>query len=500
MKSKIFNIKRIAIIAFTMIMFICAMLASLLINKSIKKTAAADESWSAPSADANGDGYADGTVEVYQLAPNNHWLMMSYVIRTENGKLIVIDGGADSLSSATPSAFTGDLYLTSALRAIAGVKDGEYFEVEAWFLSHAHKDHFNQLARQLEEYSIGTDSNYKINNFYFDFPEFGTSEYTLTNSDQDYLDYFKTHLNAYATKNNITVPSGTTYYDMLNGAVINAAAINAGLTIEIDGVKFDVLQTWDAADITYTGDANNVNNTSVVYQMWVDDTSFLFLGDASEAAVSRLVAKYTTEELTSDYVQMAHHGQDACTVEQYQAMGVTSDNKDQIYLWPTANWIWNSANDSSYPELIPNYNNANGTLHTGETFPDSVPDPTKNIVAGHYSAYPSTQTSVDAWNACLEAQRVAKIKTTVNSYTIEGAQVREKTPEGFRFVTSISKEEKAKYDARDARYGLLVMPAEKVAEGEELTISLTVSGGELTKITPSKHGGVSSQRILTEVW
>ena len=39
-------------------------------------------------------------VELYQLAPNKNALMQSYVIKTKNNKLIVIDGGIDGIGSA----------------------------------------------------------------------------------------------------------------------------------------------------------------------------------------------------------------------------------------------------------------------------------------------------------------------------------------------------------------------------------------------------------------
>ena len=78
---------------------------------------------------------APSPVALYQLAPEKNSLLQSYVIKTENGKLIVIDGGVDGAGKDHPA------YMPAALRAIAGVGEGDYFEVEAWFLSHAHKDH-----------------------------------------------------------------------------------------------------------------------------------------------------------------------------------------------------------------------------------------------------------------------------------------------------------------------------------------------------------------------
>ena len=106
-----------------------------------------------------------GGVELYQLAPEPDSLMMSYVIVTPNRKVIVIDGGIDGRGMNEPP------YLPSAIRAILGLEEGEYFEVEAWFLSHGHWDHFYELAKMLATYK--ESSNNRINNFYFDFPDYG---------------------------------------------------------------------------------------------------------------------------------------------------------------------------------------------------------------------------------------------------------------------------------------------------------------------------------------
>jgi predicted small secreted protein len=95
-------------------------------------------------------------VELYQLAPDRDSLMQSYVIKTENGKLIVIDGGIDGAGKDR------EPYMPAALRSILGLGQDDYFEVEAWFLSHAHKDHMYELSKMLSEYSA--ESNYKINN------------------------------------------------------------------------------------------------------------------------------------------------------------------------------------------------------------------------------------------------------------------------------------------------------------------------------------------------
>ena len=123
-------------------------------------------------------------VALYQLAPERDSLLQSYVIKTENGKLIVIDGGIDGAGKDRAP------YMPTALRSVLGLGQDEYFEVEAWFLSHAHKDHMYELSKMLNEYSA--ESNYKINNIYFDFHEFGSEEYPAQNGDMEIYKIFDT--------------------------------------------------------------------------------------------------------------------------------------------------------------------------------------------------------------------------------------------------------------------------------------------------------------------
>ncbi len=66
-------------------------------------------------------------VELYQLAPEDQSLLMSYVIRTPMDKIIVIDGGIAGYGKEAPP------YMPAAIRAILGLGQNDYFEVEAWF-------------------------------------------------------------------------------------------------------------------------------------------------------------------------------------------------------------------------------------------------------------------------------------------------------------------------------------------------------------------------------
>ncbi len=314
-------------------------------------------------------------VALYQLAPEKNSLMQSYVIKTTNGKLIVIDGGIDGEGKDR------DPYMPAALRAIMGVGEGEYFEVEAWFLSHAHKDHMYELSKMLRDYS--QDSNYKINNIYFDFPEFGSSSYPAQNGDME-ISQICENINKYGEIIGAEVKDGSTYYDDLNGAVINAEAVSKGLSFEIDGVKVDVLQTWDPADGT-----SNLNDTSLVLRAWIGEQSVLFLNDLGSIGGRRLLATYG-DDLKSDIVQMAHHGQTGVNKDVYVAIDA------DVHLWPTPIWVWENASQIYQIDEVREWLYGENFLTASEY----------DIVSCLYGKYPSGSTQVRAWERVIDGMKI----------------------------------------------------------------------------------------------
>ena len=330
-------------------------------------------------------------VELYQLTPYAKSLVECYVIKTSNNKLIVIDGGIDGFGESS------DPYLPAALRSILCLEEGEYFEVEAWFLSHPHSDHYYELSKCLADYS--QDSNYKINNFYFDFPDLadyyaardGIPPYNYTTNRK--FEDFKLNFNNYANVNGIEIESESMlWYDDINGQVINKDEIKWGLDIEIDGVRFEILQTWDYSDRRGSED---LNETSLVMRAWVEGQSILFLNDlggfdSGRSSGARLVNTYGNA-LKSDIVQMAHHGQKGAHKALYDLVDA------DVFLWCTPSFVWNDL--ANYPHLPVTRSWVNG----GVDFTQASP---YHIVGCLYDAYPKGASTVAAWDEVKDGMKI----------------------------------------------------------------------------------------------
>ena len=309
--------------------------------------------------------------EIYQLAPHSGILMEGYVIKTPNNKVVVIDGGNET--------YLDKPYLPTAIRAILGLKDGDFFEIDAWFLSHAHSDHYGELSMMLRNYT--PSSNYKINNIYFDFPDLESSGFDKEDYDLNKLSTLKNALNNYAKLNQIDC--GESYFDYLNGRVVNDKSVKDGLTITVDGVKFEVLQTWCPED-------DQVNGNSMVIKVYPENPegkNCLFLNDVSIVSGARLLKTYG-DALKSDIVQMAHHGQAGADKDVYDAIHA------KMRLWPIPFWVW--GNEETYKI---------GEVRSWVGV--DVNNVSENdVVSCLYNAYPEEYTSIDAWKNCVDGMKV----------------------------------------------------------------------------------------------
>lgn len=231
--------------------------------------------------------------EVWQLPSQTTAQMMSYVIRDKNGNVFVVDGGRTEDAQ----------YLQSFLKKLGGVVTG-------WLITHPHGDHVGALSDILLKYR-----EIRINTIYGSFPSGAWIEQYQPKRFDDFK-YLETALEK----------SGVSF-----------RKTNPGQILGTDSLSIQVL-----SDINPEIHSNSVNNSSIVYRFHDKTKSVLFLGDLGVEGGNKLLQSQYAEYLSSDYVQMAHHGQRGVSESFYQRVKPTG------CLWPTPDWLWDNNAGNGY--------------------------------------------------------------------------------------------------------------------------------------------------------
>ncbi len=217
----------------------------------------------------------------------------SFIITTEDGKVIVIDGGHKTETD----------YFVEYLKAATGQRKPH---IDAWFLSHAHDDHC-EVFLEVVEHRAGALSFDKV---YANFPE--ASFY-------DGYDEW-----AFEVIGN---------YDRLKPAFADKAAeLHEGDVFSVGAARFTVFYTFNP-------EWKSCNEGSTIMRMDLGGSRVMFTGDASVKSGSYVVEKYADSgQLDCDICKMAHHGQDGVDRNFYEAVS------PEVCLWPTPTWVYENTN------------------------------------------------------------------------------------------------------------------------------------------------------------
>lgn len=234
---------------------------------------------------------------LYMLNSIGGGQMNSFIIKTDDEKLIVIDGGYRSDAEK----------LLAKLREISG---SEKPHIDAWFLSHAHCDHIEAFMEAIAKHA----DSFTCDALYYSFP---SAQFIARNAPHD----------------KYTIAE---FYDLLPKFAHYAKIVTAGDTYTVGNAKFDILYTSEP-DFTM----NTVNNSSTVFRMTLGGKTCMFLGDLGVEAGNKLLDKYG-KELKSDFCQLAHHGQNGVDRPVYEAIA------PEVCLWCTPLWLWNNDAGGGY--------------------------------------------------------------------------------------------------------------------------------------------------------
>lgn len=234
-----------------------------------------------------GDSEPSGPLLV-MLKNSGRAQMLSVLVRSQNGRLMVIDGGWEE---------DGD-YLLENIKKYGG-------HVDAWLITHPHPDHAGALCYILQNKS----SEITIDRIY---GSFAAPEWYQKASPEEapFVEAFLQELS--------WLPLGTVW-----------SSVGKGFETDMDGLRITALNN------RYELKTDLVNNSSIVYLLETGKQRILFLGDMGYEGGQRLM-KEAEGDLEADMVQMAHHGQNGVGKEFYKAVA------PKVCLWPTPQWLWDN--------------------------------------------------------------------------------------------------------------------------------------------------------------
>lgn len=234
---------------------------------------------------------------LYQLNEATNTQMMSYVLINKAHEIAVIDGGNDG---------DGE-YLFQFLKSVGG----EHPVISKWFLTHFHGDHINALTHILRRYR----NELEIKKIYYNFP---AAEYALREDPNEAF----------------TVEGFQEVREFFKNI---EQKICTGDVIPFGNIQFKVMFMPDPSV-----EKNVINNCSTVLRCDIGMQRVMFLADLGEEVSEKFLAMWPEEELRSDFVQMAHHGQNGVTKEVYAKLN------PKACLWPTPKWLWDNDPGTGY--------------------------------------------------------------------------------------------------------------------------------------------------------
>ena len=244
--------------------------------------------------------YTDSTIglggaKITMIKGNESGQQISIVIESNDGQLIVVDGG---LKTNAP-------YLSKYIKARGG-------KVSAWLLTHPHEDHVGALSVILEQQKVaGHPDYYNIDpgQIYFSFAPYPFYEQYEQSYRLPMIKEVMDDLAAYpAEKKHENSERGTTF----SYGNVSVEVLNTAYSIPID----------------------SGNNSSICYMITINGKKLLITGDLPYEAAGKLLEELPAEKLKADIVQMAHHGQHGGSFAFYSTVN------PRYALWPSSKELW----------------------------------------------------------------------------------------------------------------------------------------------------------------
>ena len=242
-----------------------------------------------------------------QPISKNNGLGVVFVL--PDGRLIIYDGGY-GFTLDDPEA------IYNTIKSVA--PDSENIVIAGWFMSHPHNDHVSAFLKYAREYS--DDASICVQRVIFNFAEHTWYDFLREDGTTEDCGKYVQQIFEYCQDK------------MPQTQVIKA---HTGQIFDFGETKVEIMHTVE--DLLPAEDLGYVNSSSMVIRVTVAGQSVLLLGD-STSSTSRILEDMYKEDLSSDMVQLAHHGMWAGTQTLYFYI------KAPVLLWPTlpsvaVNWL-----------------------------------------------------------------------------------------------------------------------------------------------------------------
>ena len=258
---------------------------------------------------------------------------MSYLVRLRDGRFLVIDGGGNDYDEAEKLY---DLLVEQNEGRFGGKP-----VIAAWFLTHAHEDHYEAFLRMAREHTNEVEIEAVVLNL----------------ASPDLITTF-------------TYWDGSPFCEFTAGA---ASVIDSGVSA-IPGAKIIYARTgqqfrianatvdvWFTPEDMYIGDPNiwRGNDASVIYRLTCEGQTALFLADVEQddeltqqtTGIADLLVSRYGNSLKSDIMQISHHGYSYSS----HLPALFSRIDPDIVLWPsTDHWYHHFLTHPNNTELVGN--------------------------------------------------------------------------------------------------------------------------------------------------
>ncbi len=224
---------------------------------------------------------------------------MGYVIKADNGKLIVIDGGhAEDLEG-----------FYALMQEVYG---DDHPVIAAWIFTHAHHDHLDGAIEILKTYG---------------------EQMTV---EAVYASFLSSETETKLTK----------LFTEIDRLEIPYIALRTGMQFYVGNVRTSILFASD--DLLYQGGpgaGSDLNAHSMIFTVEYADEKVLFLGDAIRPSENTCSANWSDREWNAEACQVAHHGLNGVSSALYKKIA------PKVLLW-TCNMVRYNNNYSRYEHTI----------------------------------------------------------------------------------------------------------------------------------------------------